>query len=136
MTATAARSYKIASGDTLTNLEKAVNQYISGGWMPYGPPFITHDNRIVQALILPVGANAVPAATAPQNPGFSAVAPQQAPQQQQARPQQPVPQQAPQQASAPAAQPAPQAQPGQIPAQQQPPQQQRQAQPVAVQPRV
>lgn len=128
MTATAARSYKIASGDTLTNLEKAVNQYISGGWMPYGPPFMTHDNRIVQALILPVGANAAPGVAAPTNPGISAAVPGQAPQQQQARPAQ----QAPQQAAAPVAQPAPQAQPRQVPPQQQP----RQPQSVAVQPRV
>ncbi len=105
MTATAARSYKIASGDTLTNLEKAVNQYISGGWMPYGPPFMTGDNRIVQALILPVGERVAAGAPVPANPGISAAAPQ--PSQPQPQPQrQPLPQQAP----APVAHPAQQAQ--------------------------
>ncbi len=120
MTAIAAQSYKIASGDTLTNLEKAVNQFIAGGWMPYGPPFITHDHRIVQAMILPIGVKAAPGAgmpSAPTAPPVQPAQPQPHPHQSQAQPQ---PQQLPAQgAGAP------------VPQQVQP----RQGQPVAAPPR-
>ena len=126
MTNAPIRSYKVASSDSLVNLEKAVNQFIASGWQPYGPPFVTHDGRLVQALVLPAGTatpatmqagngsiNAAPqpaqAAARPQQQ--AAAAPRQAPPQpaQQAQPQRP-PQ--PQQ-QAPAPQQQPQQRPGQ-----------------------
>lgn len=118
MTATAASSYRIASGDTIVNLEKAVNQALAGGWQPYGPPFMTHDHRVVQAMILPLGVQAAPGAR-PIPTGASAVSGVAAAPPAQAAP--PVQQAAPQpQQQRPAAAPAPQQAPPQQAAPQQP----------------
>lgn len=99
MSAVAAHSYRLASGDNLVNLEKAVNQALAAGWQVLGPPFLTHDNRAVQALILPVGSELPPGASPPST--MNSAPPQAAPaQQQQAAP--PQQQQAPAQVAAPA----------------------------------
>ncbi len=129
MTNAPIRAYKVASSDSLVNIEKAVNQFIANGWQPYGPPFVTDDGRLVQALVLPAGAatpatvkagsgsiNAAPqpaqAAVRPQQQ--AAAAPRQAPSQQAPPAQQQHPAQPRQQAAVPQPQPQPQPQrPGQ-----------------------
>lgn len=119
MSAVAAQSYRLASGDNLVNLEKAVNQALAAGWQVLGPPFLTHDNRAVQALILPVGSELPPGASPPSamNSAPPKAAPQAAPvQQQQAAPAQAqaAPAQAPPQRQVQPAQAAPR-QPGEPP---------------------
>ena len=135
MTTSPIRAYKVASSDSLVNLEKAVNQFIASGWQPYGPPFMTQDSRLVQALVLPAGTAApatmqagngsINAAPQPAQAGArpqrqAAAAPGQAPPPQQAQPAQPqqaaaAQQQRPAQPQQQAA--APQPQPQQRPAQ-------------------
>lgn len=116
------RSYRLASSDTLVNLEKAVNQALQAGWQPYGAPFLTHDNRVVQALALPAGVQPAPGA-APTPQGISAVQPTaQRPAQAQPQPQpqaqrQPAPSQQPPQAARQAPQPAAARVPQGLPAQ-------------------